>query len=291
MKLKSLGICAVAALALTSCSNKSADSGLPTTSDSLHVALANQDSLLVILNEITEGMNQIKNMENILASGALNAETPDQRQNIRRDMIQIQEALMQRRQRLEQLEKQLASSNRNNATLQQAIKSLKTQLAQQESTISGLRQQLADANIQIEDLSNSVAKLGEEKDSISNVAEAQSAAREAAERQVVEVSNELNTVYYAIGTSRELKDHNLLDAGFLRKTKVLPSDFDQNYFTTSDKRTLRTIPLGAKKAKVLTNQPTSSYEIIDGANGMKVLKITDPARFWQMSSFLVVKTD
>ena len=54
---------------------------------------------------------------------------------------------------------------------------------------------------------------------------------------------------------------------------------------------MRTINLGSKKAKVMTNQPTDSYEIVEGANGVKILKITNPNRFWNQSNFLVVKTD
>lgn len=293
MKIKKLGFAAFAALAmLTACQNKNGNqAGGPTTSDSLHVALANQDSLLVILNDITEGMNQIKQMENILNSGALGAETPDKRRQIREDMEQIQNALEQRRQRLEQLEQQLAASNQNNATLQRAVANLKTQIADQEKTIDGLRSQLADANIQIEGLNRSVDQLGHEKDSLTSVVEVESTARQDAERRAVELNNEMNTCYYAIGTGKELKDHNLMESGFLRKTKIMPANFDQSYFTTGDKRSLRTINLGSKKAKVMTNQPADSYEIVDGANGMKILKITNPTRFWNQSNFLIVKTD
>lgn len=291
MKFNKVALAALAAMSLTTACNKTGNSGAPTTSDSLQVALANQDSLLVILNDITEGMTQIKQMENLLSSGGMGAETPDQRRQIREDMIQIQQALEQRRQRLEELEKQLASSNQNNVSLQRAIKNLKTQIAQQESTIKTLEGQLADANIQIEGLNQTVTTLGEEKDSLTNAVNAETSARAEAERRATELADQMNTCYFALGTGKELKDHNLMSSGFLRKTKVLPQNFDQGYFTKGDKRTLRTINLGSKKAKVMTNQPADSYEIVEGANGVKILKITNPNRFWNQSNFLVVKTD
>lgn len=293
MKIMKFGCLAVTALAmLTACQNKDGNqAGVPTTSDSLQVALANQDSLLVILNDITEGMNQIKQMENILSSGGLGAETPDKRRQIRDDMMQIQNALEQRRQRLEQLEQQLAASNQNNVNLQRAITSLKSQIADQENTINGLRQQLADANIQIEGLSRSVDQLGQEKDSLVTVVEVESSARQDAERRADELKDEMNVCYYAIGTGKELKEHNLMQSGFLRKTVIMPENFEQSYFTTGDKRSLRTINIGSKKAKLLTNQPSDSYEIVEGANGMKILKITNPTRFWNQSNFLIIKTD
>ena len=293
MKIKNFAIMAAVALTtLASCGNKEGNNaGAPTTADSLHVALANQDSLLVILNDITEGMNQIKQMENILATGGLGAETPSKRQEIRNDLEQIQQALEQRRQRLEQLEAQLAASNQNNATLQKAINNLKAQIANQQETIDGLRNQLADANVKIEGLNRTVTDLGQKTDSLKTVAVEENTARQEAERRAAELNNEMNICYYAIGTGKELKAHNLMQSGFLRKTKVMPSNFDQSYFTTGDKRSLRTINLGSKKAKVMTNQPEDSYEIVEAANGMKVLKITNPTRFWNQSNFLIVKTD
>ena len=236
-------------------------------------------------------MTQIKQMENLLSSGGMGAETPDQRRQIREDMMQIQQALEQRRQRLEELEKHLAASIQNNVSLQRAIKNLKTQIAQQESTIKTLEGQLADANVQIEGLNQTVTTLGEEKDSLTNAVNAETSARAEAERRATELADQMNTCYFALGTGKELKEHNLMSSGFLRKTKVLPQNFDQGYFTKGDKRTLRTINLGSKKAKVMTNQPTDSYEIVEGANGVKILKITNPNRFWNQSNFLVVKTD
>lgn len=291
MKFYKVALAALAAMSLTTACKKTGNSGAPTTSDSLQVALANQDSLLVILNDITEGMTQIKQMENLLSSGGMGAETPDQRRQIREDMMQIQQALEQRRQRLEELEKQLAASNQNNVSLQRAIKNLKTQIAQQESTIKTLEGQLADANVQIEGLNQTVTTLGEEKDSLTNAVNAETSARAEAERRATELADQMNTCYFALGTGKELKEHNLMSSGFLRKTKVLPQNFDQGYFTKGDKRTLRTINLGSKKAKVMTNPPTDSYEIVEGANGVKILKITNPNRFWNQSNFLVVKTD
>ena len=41
----------------------------------------------------------------------------------------------------------------------------------------------------------------------------------------------------------------------------------------------------------MTNQPADSYEIVEGADKVKILKITNPARFWNQSNFLVIKID
>jgi len=288
--MKKLASLAIAALALTTgCTNRAEqtaeESHMPTTSDSLRVALANQDSLLALINDVADGMTQIKQMENMLSTGnGLTAESQDRRQEIRNDMLVIQQTLQMRRDRLAELEKKLKDSSYNTSTLQKTIQTLKQQIADQESTIETLRGDLAKANIHIEKLTANV-------DSLNNQVATVTAAKENVEKQASELTNELNMCYYAMGSKSELKEHKLIETGFLRKTKIMPEDFEQSYFTVGDKRTLTSLDLHSKKAKVLTNQPTDSYTITEAPNGNKVLKITSPARFWSVSNFLVIQID
>lgn len=288
--MKKLASIAVASLCiLSACHNKSenAESQVqgPTTADSLRVALADQDSLLSLMNEVADGMAQIKQMENILSSSNdLTAESSDRRQQIRNDMQVIQQTLQMRRDRLAELEKKIQNSSSNNATLQKSIATLKQQIADQESTIGQLRGELEKAHIHIEQLTANVDSLNTEVASVT-------AAKDQAEQTATTLTNELNTCYYAIGSKQELKDHKLIQTGFLRKTKIMPEDFEMNYFTTGDKRTLNSIDLHSRKAKVLTNQPADSYTITDAPNGNKVLKIQNPARFWSVSNYLVIQVD
>lgn len=286
---KLFAIAIVALTVATSCTNRAeqtaAESQMPTTSDSLRVALANQDSLLSLMNDVADGMAQIKQMENILSSTSdLTAESRDRRQQIKNDMQVIQQTLQMRRDRLAELEKKLQNSSANNATLQKSIQTLKQQIADQESTIETLRTDLSNANIHIEKLVANVDSLNTQMATVT-------AAKEVVEQEATNLTNELNTCYYAMGSKSELKEHKLIETGFLRKTKIMPQDFEQSYFTVGDKRTLTTIPLHSNKAKVLTNQPADSYTITEAPNGSKVLKINSPARFWSVSNFLVIQVD
>ena len=276
-------------LALTACHNRQeqtvADSTTPTTADSLRMALADQDSLLALMNDVAEGMSQIKQMENILNSTSdMSAESRDKRQAIRNDMLVIQQTLQMRRDRLAELEKKLQNSSANNATLQKSIQTLKQQIADQEGTIESLRADLSKANIHIEKLTANV-------DSLNTAMQTVAAEKETIEQEATSLNNELNTCYYALGSKKELKEHKLIESGFLRKTKILPDDFEQSYFTKADKRGMSVIDLHSKKGKVLTNQPADSYQIVEAPNGNKVLKITNPDRFWNLSNFLIVQID
>ena len=75
---------------------------------SLQESLANQDSLFSLLNEITDGMNQIKAVEQILVtSSGMSSETRSRKEQIKNDLQTIQMALQERRERLVELEAKL----------------------------------------------------------------------------------------------------------------------------------------------------------------------------------------
>ena len=249
----------------------------------LQQTLATQDSLFQLINDITVGMNQIKEMEHILSNPAGLEEMPSRKEQIQNDMILIQQALQQRRERLAELENKLKKNNSENATLLKTIENLKNQIKQQEIEMSDIRAQLEQANIQIEFLDNKIESLNNEVADIS-------VQREEARKEATKLNDELNICYYVVGNKKELQDNNIMKSGFLRKTKIMPEDYDKSYFIQADKRTLSTIPLHSKKAEIMTNQPAGSYQIVE-ISGQKVLKILDSDKFWEFSPFLVIKID
>lgn len=281
-------ICAVAALALGSCNSKDNEEArqrealAAATTQQLQEAVTDRDQLLGLVTEISGSMEQIKQLENILTvSGG--QETANQREQIMQDIAAIQTTLQERRQRLEELEKKLSASSLTNSKLNATIASLRSQIDSQTQEIATLRANLDEANAKIGELDATVENLNEE---VSRV----SAAKDEAEQRNSELTNELNLCYYAIGSKSELKENKILETGFLRKSKILKGDFDRDFFTVADKRTLTTIDLNSNKAEVLTNQPADSYTITE-VNGHKVLRITNPAAFWSLSNYLVVKID
>lgn len=286
---KILTLCLAAALLFTGCNNKEKEEQLrqaqavaEASREELADAVNDRDQLLTLVNEISSSMEQIKQLENILSvNGA--TETPNQREQLRTDIAAIQETLAKRRQQLEDLEKKLSRSNLNNTKLQQTITSLRSQIDSQASEIAQLRTNLDQAK-------TTIGKLDAAIDSLNTTVTNVTAERDSTNQQNEQLTNELNTCYYAIGTKGELKDNGIIESGFLRKTKILEGDFDRTFFTKADKRTLTTIDLNSKKAEVLTKQPENSYTIVD-ADGHKVLQITNPALFWSLSNYLVIKID
>lgn len=274
-------------IASSSCSNKKQEEELrqqqalnEATTEELRSAIADRDQLIGLVNEISTGMDQIKQLENILTVSGKN-ETPGQRDQILADIAAIQATLTQRRERLAELEKKLNSSNLTNTNLKKTIDQLQGQIDSQTREIETLRANLDEAKASISSLSGQV-------DSLHSTVTTVVAQRDSTDNANVELTNELNTCYYAIGNKDELQANKIIETGFLRKTKIMEGDFDRNFFTRADKRTLTQIDLNSTKAEVLTKQPAGSYTI-DDVNGHKVLRITNPAQFWSLTNYLVIK--
>ena len=279
----------IVAVGLTACdsgkSKKAEEEVLAqATREELATAVADRDQLLSLVNEINQGMDQIKQLENILTvSNNIPGETTTQREQIQSDIAAIQKELQYLREKLAELENKLANSNQNNNTLRKTITSLRAQIDSQTAEIASLRDNLGQAKQRIGQLDAVVDSLNTTVSSVTDE-------RNIAQEESVNLANELNTCYYAIGSKAELKDRHIIETGFLRKTKLLKGDFDQTFFTTADKRTLSRIALHSKKAEIMTNQPEGSY-VIDDDNGQKILVITNPDAFWSLSNYLVIKID
>lgn len=289
MKKSILLMAAACMMCLAACNNSNTETAATDTAivdrlnDSLLVANAEKDSLLSLINDINDGMMQIRDMEKIISASNLNNETRNKRQEIMDNMRLIQQALQDRREKLASLERRIKNSKGDSAQLQKTIDGLKKQIADQEASIARLTEELRKAHIEIQVLNTAVDSLNVANQTITEE-------KVAAEEKSEQLVNELNTCYYVIGSKNELKENKIIETGFLRKTKVLEGDYEINYFTKGDKRTLTEIPLHSKKAKIYTKHPEGTYEIVDN-DGVKSLLITDPTRFWSLSNFLVIQID
>ncbi len=290
LKLFTLATISATMLTVTSC-NKSetkpqtdaqdAEAIAAASKQELEAAVADRDELLSLVDEISTGLNDIKQLENIVAAD--NSETPSQSAQIKQNITALKNALADRRQRLEELEKKLASSNTYTTKLSKTIESMKAQIETQKAEIDKLTNELSQAKTQIGILDNAVDSL---KTTVSDV----TGQRDAALHHADALNDELNTCYVAVGSKKELKANKILEKKFLSKTKILNSDFNQSFFSSKDKRNFTELNLYSKKAKVLTNHPQDSY-VIEDVNGQKVLRITNANRFWSSTSYLVIQID
>lgn len=253
--------------------------------EALAQAIADRDSLIDLYNGIAFDVAQIKNLEQIISISNASGENPNSNK-LKDDLQAIKATLQQRQEKLQKLEQQLKSSKLSNSKLEKSIELLKAQISSQKNEIDSLSNALSIAKSQIQNLQTDNDSLSQTITTISN----EKAVVEEIANNAINDVKELNKCFYAIGTKKELKANNIIESGFLKKTKILQGQFDIAFFSSADKRTLTTINLHSNKAKILTNHPKESYTIED-IDGQKVLNITDYQQFWNLSNYLVIQVD
>lgn len=247
-------------------------------SDSLRNVIEQKDNeindLMGTFNEIQQGFDLIN-----AAEGRVNEmrEGGSSSANIRENMDFIQQTLDENKRKIEELTTKLNSSSINSAKMKEAINTLTKQLNEKTAEVEKLRAQLAEKEQQIQELTGTVTTLRDENTQVRQE-------KEATEQIARTQDTQLNTAWYAIGTSKELKNQRILSHG-----DVLEGDYNKSYFTKIDIRKVTVIPMESKHAKILTTHPAGSYTLLKDSKGEYALHITDVAQFWSVSKYLVVR--
>lgn len=250
----------------------------------LATALEERDQLLALVKDLATEMDRIKHLENIVTlTGTQSTENPAQRAQLISDLEILKKTLQERRGQLEKLEAGLNESSLHNDELKSGIDALRKLIDSQARDIDNLRGLLSNAN-------EKIVHLNDEVDSLNSTVEEVNQNLDKAQAASLRLENELNTCYYVVATKTQLKQHQIIETGFLRKSKLLRGDFDKGFFVIGDKRNLNSIDLGSDKVKVYTNHPDGSYEI-SGQDRDKTLTILNPDEFWSLTNYLVIQVD
>lgn len=196
--------------------------------------------------------------------------------------------------RLKANETRLASSQKRLKQLTAESDSLKSTMVDLQATIDGLqatlesqKQTIATLEADLTGAKQQVTSLTEEKQVLSDT--------------VSSLTSRENTVYYVIGTRKDLKDRGIIteEGGtrfliFTRTGEVLKPapNLDPAAFTAVDRRTVNeiTFPDPTKEYQLITNQAIAYSNIaVDAHNRTKgTLQITSPERFWGQSKFMIL---
>jgi chromosome segregation ATPase len=241
------------------------------------------NTFLETLTQIEANLDSItQNQEAISEASGENVEfNKDIRERINQNIVFINELLEKNKSMLNSLNEKLRNSNYNIASLKKMIEQLNSDIAAKDSELVVLNNSLAGLRLTVDSLNNSITELrlqNQEKETVISTKE-----------------NQLNTAYWTIGDYKQLKASNILnkEGGFLGmgKEKVLKKDFNNDGFNQIDITKVKTIEINNKSAKVVTNHPSDSYTLEKDAKGVIIkLEITDPARFWKASKYLVIVT-
>lgn len=274
---------AVAAVAFTSCVSKQVAVQAENQRDSLAVVVSEKDSLINAvfsdINAISENLAQIKSRENLITVGTETEGVRRPVEEINNDIAAIDRLLKENKSKIAALQRsaaQLRKANLRIDGLEKMIGDLNQQLADKTTEVAQLRENLAQMGVKVESLTEEVAERQAEVDNLST--------------EKVELQNQLNSVYYIVGSEKELRDAQIINKqGFIGRTLTVGATANLDSFTAADSRLLTEIPIGHKKVTVVSSHPEDSYELVTNADkSVEKLLITDPARFWESSKILIV---
>lgn len=239
----------------------------------------NYEDLQQYLAIIASGLDSISMEENEL----LMKNTPGEnmgynKQRMKQQLSHVREILARHRDRIDELEKKLASGTGDAKRLHTIITALKQQLEQKDKELAQLRVELDDSKKSISELRNTVTKMQNVQDEQQNTIAEQ-------ESKIQKQEEKINNAYVLIASKKQLKSKGLLSGGFLKKKKVDYSNIDLSAFQKIDIRKTLTIPV-PQKYKILTPVPAGSYSVSGGT-----LKILNPEKFWSASNFLIIQID
>lgn len=287
MKNKMKHIATAAALGvvalLASCVSRQVAVEAESRSDSLELVISAKDSLInavfADINAISENLALIKSRENLITVAGESEGGRRPVEEIDNDIKAIDRLLRENRAKIESLQRSAAQLRKANLRIDGL-----------EKMIADMNRQLAEKKAEVEQLRESLVRMGDEVKSLTEEVAVRSAEVENLSGEKVELQNQLNTVYYIVGAEKELRDAQIINKqGFIGRTLTVGRNSNFDSFTMTDSRLLSEVPVGQKKATLVTSHPEGSYELVTDANKVvEKLIITDPVRFWESSKILII---
>ncbi len=237
------------------------------------------------LDEVQKGLEElrVKELKAIKTSISVAQEgkaAGAQREELKAEIEDIRKAVKANLDKLATLQKSLKASDAKVTSLERLVGELRRQLDEKEATIAALEEKTKELTKTTEELRGTV----KEKEEAVQQKEAVIADRE----------TQMATAYVLIAPQSALKKAGLVE----KKGSVLglggnwqrTGQFDETLFKQIDTRKVTTFDVAAapNKARILSDHPKDSYTLAAAGPKASTLTVTDPARFWKGSKYLVV---
>lgn len=250
--------------------------------DQLVVRDSTINDWLQTFDEVQKGLNTIKEKENMVTFNSSSGVefTKAKKEQIMQDISAINTLLEDNRKKLASLNAQMRNSGREIKGLKEMIATLEAKIVVSENEIAAMKATLTEKDFEIGKLNVLASEL-------------QTTVTQQTETISTQVS-EMNKAYLATGTYKDLEEKGLVskEGGFLGlgRTETLTEDFIDSLFAQVDITEMKTIPVNSKDAKLITEHPSDSYEMVqESENMIAFIQIKDPAEFWKISKYAVVE--
>jgi len=276
------------AILLTRNHNKNLEQTTSLENQRLELAsqLDRRDSIInewvLAFSEIESDIRKITSRENMLSMQSMNPEiTHDKKQEILKEITYIRELIEQNKKKIASLNAQLRKSGVNISGLQAQVDTLSATIELRDNDISALRIELVNRDFEI-------GALHMEVDTMKTTLAGK-------ELLIANQIDQMNKAWVVSGTYRDLKEKGLLEReggilGLGGKESLSENSLKDDLFTMVDITETRTIPVNSKSAKLVTDHPSGSYELVkDASDIISYIEIKDPGTFWKISKYAVVE--
>ncbi len=247
---------------------------------------SNYNQSLVLLNDIESGFSEINHSASEMKVNLIGSEgkVTKKRELIAAQMSAIKQTIEDNKAKIAELQRLASKNGKANALLSETIKRLQAEMVEKTAQIESLKAELEQKNIKISELNTTVESQSK------NIAEQQSAIEQQKSKLKAQDAD-LNTVWYCVAKTKQLKDAKIITtSGLFNSTKkVLDNEFDNSSFTQADLRNLSSVPTNSKRIKILSQHPQNSYNLVTGEDKTITIEITNPSKFWSVSKYLVVQ--
>ena len=247
------------------------------------------DEVFSILNEVEEGLGDIRRTENILAiesSKEGTGITENQRVKMMSDVYAVKDAINRYKEKIEELKKE---SNIKSVEFKKRLNAIQKELDEKSAAIESLRKLIQEKDaiisknkVKIDSLDRHVSNLKEDLAAIAGE-------NEQIKETIASQDRALYEAYYIIGSKDELIESGVLSKGGLFKPAKVSYNAEKTSFIKIDYREISTINTNASKAKVLSNHRKGTYSIVN-VDGEAIINISDPTGFWEQTKYLVIQT-
>lgn len=248
------------------------------------------EEVMGLITEVEDQIGTIVEKENLVHGQSQEPLNSGKKENIMREIAMIDDLIFRSNENMRTLSDKVKSTDIKLGVFEKRINALQADLTTRISIIGELKTELVAKD-------KALALLLVQTDSLSTTINAKVEVigqKELEVTQLTALNDELNKSYLAVGTYEDLQAKGVIDKeggflGFIGRSIALQDDADKGEFMELDRRKVSQLKIQAESLSLVSNHPTGSYQILPGEDeATKILEITDPEAFWQISKFLVI---
>lgn len=276
---------------ITSCTNKEETEKLRKEAQLMEQKLHERDSafneIMDVMTTLEKQVSSIKEKENIVSLKSQGDFSDSDKDQIVKDMAAIDELISNSKETINHLSSKLDKADISMSSFKRRVNELSKTLESKTLAMEDLKESLVAKNVEIASLSSKVSSLETRVD----------LQVETIDMQIEKINDQhvkLNKAYFVVAPEKRLKDKGIVtkEGGFLwmGRTTELEEDVAQEQFVEINIQEVDKLIINSEKMELVTEHPSSSYEVVKNGDKVEYISIKDPEKFWGISKFLVVST-